>query len=134
MDADALGTIPLFSELTLDQRQQVAGLCERVEVDAGATLLREGDFGSSMFGVLSGSAEVVRGDETLRTLGPGDVFGEVAVLSGGRRTASVVAVSPMTLVTIFNRDLWQLERDVPEIARSLRKKIAAHVTDTSATS
>jgi SulP family sulfate permease len=56
----------------------------------------------------------------VRTLGPGDVLGEIAVLSGGRRTATVVATSPMSLVTVLNRDMWRLERDHPDVAAALR--------------
>jgi CRP-like cAMP-binding protein len=59
----------------------------------------------------------------VNTLRPGDWFGEIAVMSGGRRSASVVATSPLTLVTIFNREIWRLEREVPEIAVALRATI-----------
>lgn len=127
MNAAELASIPLFAELTLDQRESVARLCEEIDVVAGDTLLREGDFGYAMFAVTSGSAEVIQDRVVIRTLGPGDVFGEIAVLAGGRRTASVVATTPMKLVTVFNRDLWRLERDIPEVAAALRLKVATHV-------
>lgn len=131
VNAAELASIPLFAELTLDQRESVARLCEEAEVARGDTLLREGDFGYAMFAITSGSAEVVQDGVVIRTLGPGDVFGEVAVLAGGRRTASVVATTPMKLVTVFNRDLWRLERDIPEVATVLRSKVAAHVGTSS---
>jgi len=127
VDAATLGTIPLFADLTLDQREQLAGMCSELEVEPGTTLLREGDFGYSMFSITTGTADVVRDGVVLRTLGPGDSFGEIAVLSGGRRTATVVATTPMRLVTIFNRDVWRLERDAPDVGTALRATIAAYV-------
>jgi CRP-like cAMP-binding protein len=63
----------------------------------------------------------------INTLGPGDWFGEIAVMSGGRRSASVVATSPLTLVTIFNREIWRLEREAPEVAAVLRETIATRL-------
>jgi len=127
VDAAHLASIPLFADMTLDQRESVARLCEEIDIAAGETLLREGDFGYAMFAITSGNAEVVQNDEVIRVLGPGDVFGEVAVLAGGRRTATVVATTPMKLVTVFNRDLWKLEQDIPEVATLFRSKVAVHV-------
>ena len=109
MDAAQLESIPLFAGLTLDQRETVARACEEVEIDAGATLVREGDFGFAAYAI--------------RTLGSGDMFGEIAILSGGRRTATVVATTPMKVVTVLNRDMWRLERESPEIAAALRATI-----------
>ena len=107
MDAASLDSIPLFAGLTLDQRATVAEACAELTVEAGTTLVSEGDFGHGAFAILSGTADVVRDDGVLRSLGPGDMFGEIAVLSGGRRTASVVATTDMTPITVLNRDLWR---------------------------
>ena len=86
--------------------------------------MREGDFGHAVFAITSGTADVVHDGTVVNTLGPGDHFGEIAVLSGGRRSASVVATSPLTLVTVFNREIWRLEREAPELAATLRDAIA----------
>jgi CRP/FNR family cyclic AMP-dependent transcriptional regulator len=80
-----------------------------------------------MFSITAGTADVLQDDVVIRTLGPGDSFGEIAVLSGGRRTATVVATTPMRLVTIFNRDVWRLERDAPDVGAALRTTIAGYV-------
>lgn len=124
MDAAQLDAIPLFAELTLDQRASVASSCEELAAKAGSTLVQEGDFGYGMFAITYGTADVIIDGAVVRTLGPGDMFGEIAVLSGGRRTATVVAVTDMTLITVLNRDLWRLERESPEIATALRATIA----------
>jgi voltage-gated potassium channel len=124
MDAARLDAIPLFSGLTLDQRASVAGACDELSVEAGSTLVQEGDFGYGMFAITSGTADVVIEGAVVRTLGPGDMFGEIAVLSGGRRTATVIAATDMTLITVLNRDMWRLERESPEIATALRATIA----------
>lgn len=124
VEAAELESIPLFASLTLDQRVTVAAACAEMTVAAGTTLVREGDLGHGAFAITSGSAEVVHDGEVLRTLGPGDMFGEIAVLSSGRRTATVVAATDMTLITVLNRDLWRIERDCPEIADALRATVA----------
>ena len=124
MDAARLDAIPLFAGLTLDQRASVAGTCDELSVEAGSTLVQQGDFGYGMFAITSGTANVVTEGAVVRTLGPGDMFGEIAVLSGGRRTATVIAATDMTLITVLNRDMWRLERESPEIAAALRATIA----------
>lgn len=124
MDAAQLGGIPLFAGLTLDQRASVASACEELAVESGSTLVQEGDFGFAAFAIRSGTADVLQDGQVLRTLGPGDVFGEIAILSGGRRTATVVATSSMTLVTVLNRDMWRLEREHPDVAAALRATIS----------
>ena len=127
VDPARLDAIPLFAGLSSEHRAAVARSCEELVVDEGTVLVREGDFGHAVFAVCSGTADVVRDGVVVDRLGPGDVFGEVAVMSGGRRSASVVATSPLTLVTIFSREIWRLEREAPEIAGLLREPISTRV-------
>jgi CRP-like cAMP-binding protein len=127
MDAAAIRAITVFSDLDESQCECVAGACQELDVDVGTTLTAEGDFGYALFAVVSGSADVYKNGSQIRTLGPGDVFGEIAVLFGGRRTATVVATTPMRLVMLFNRELVRLDRDVPEVADALRVTVAARL-------
>jgi CRP-like cAMP-binding protein len=129
MDRSDLAALPLFGTLTDDQLGRIAGSCHELDIEEGAVLVREGDFGHAVFAITSGTADVVHEDAVINTLGPGDYFGEIAVMSGGRRSASVVATSPLTLVTIFNREIWRLEREAPEVASALRESIAARLAD-----
>jgi voltage-gated potassium channel len=124
MDAAGLDAIPLFDALTADQKAAVASACEELQVEEGTVLLREGDFGHAVFAIHSGTADVLHDGAVVTTLGAGDYFGEIAVLSGGRRSATVVATSPLTLVTIFNREIWRLEREAPDVASVLRETVA----------
>ena len=80
-----------------------------------------------MFAITAGTADVLQNGAVIRTLRPGEVFGEIAVLSGGRRTATVVAKTPMQLVTVLNRDVWRLEREAPAVGAALRARIAEHL-------
>jgi CRP-like cAMP-binding protein len=132
VDPDALEEIPLFAGLTVDQRESLARACEEVAIEAGTTLVREGDFGYAAFAIREGTADVFVDEAVVRTLGPGDMFGEIAILSGGRRTATVVATSPMNVVTVLNRDMWRLERESPEIAEALRSVISERLGATPA--
>lgn len=116
--------IPLFAGFDESKCRQIASACRELEVDAGTTLTEQGEYGYAMFAVLEGTADVTRNGEHIRTIGPGDVFGEIAVFFGGQRTATVKATSPMRLVMLFNGELARLDRDVPELADELRQVIA----------
>jgi CRP-like cAMP-binding protein len=120
---ERIRTVSLFAELGKAELAVVAGLAGELEVDTGAVLAAEGDFGHAFFAVEEGSADVFRGDERISGLAQGDVFGEIALLSSGRRTASVVAVTPMRLITLFKRDLWQIEERYPALAEDLRATV-----------
>lgn len=124
MDPARLATIAVFGDLDDVQRQHVAAITGELEVDAGTVIAHRGDFGYAMFAIESGTADVLHEAVVVRRLAPGDVFGEIAVLASGRRTADVVATSDMRLMTIFNRDLWQLEEEIPELVTALRTIVA----------
>ncbi len=124
MDVVRLAAIPLFAEFEPEQLEALAAVVSEVEAEEGQAIATEGDFGHALYAIESGTAEVSRNGEAVRTLGPGDVFGEVAVLQAGRRTATVVASSPMRLIAVFKRDVWALERRSPEAGERLRQLVA----------
>jgi CRP-like cAMP-binding protein len=124
VETSRLKAIPLFADLDEPALAPIAAVASEAEAAVGQALATEGDFGYGLYAVESGTAEVSVDGSVVRTLGPGDVFGEIAVIVSGRRTASVVASSPMCLIVLFNRDVWALERDAPEVAARLRALIA----------
>ena len=96
VESSRLASLPIFSDLTEDERAGIASYVDAVEVAAGERIASEGDFAYEFFVVESGTAEVQRRGDRLAELGPGDFFGELGLLVTGRRTADVVASSPMT--------------------------------------
>jgi len=124
MDGGAIASISVFANMSRDERECVAGACRELDVATGTKLTEEGDFGYAMFAVMDGTADVLIDGNLIRTLGPGDVFGEIAVFFGGRRTATVVAKEPMRLVMLFNAELARLDREMPKIADALRVTVA----------
>jgi CPA1 family monovalent cation:H+ antiporter len=119
-----LAAIPLFAGLSDTDLTALASAASEVEAEQGQRLASEGDFGHALYAIESGTAEVSAAGRRLRTLGPGEVFGEIAVVVSGRRTASVVATSPMRLIALFKRDVWALEQRTPTTAERLRELIA----------
>jgi CRP-like cAMP-binding protein len=111
-----------FAELPAAELDELAGVMTEVEVEAGAPIITHGDFGYVLYAIESGEADViVDGEVTGRTLGPGDTFGEIALLVTGRRTATMVARSDMRLLSLFDQDFRRLRDRVPELDRSLRR-------------
>jgi CRP-like cAMP-binding protein len=120
VERERLPSLAIFEGLPEAELDAVAEAIWTVELEQGQPVATEGDFGHTLFFVEHGSADVVRDGTVLGTVGPGDVVGEIAVLASGRRTASVVATSPMRLLAVFKRDVWGLERRAPEAARRLQ--------------
>jgi predicted acylesterase/phospholipase RssA/CRP-like cAMP-binding protein len=103
----------------------VAGAMERLELDAGTILVRQGDPAASLFLVLEGLlASSVRADDgpteqELGSSGPGDVIGEVAVLTGTQRTATVRSVTASVVAALAAEELWRLAADHPDLIDQL---------------
>ena len=114
----------MFSGLPEAELAAIADAASEFEVGQGEEVATEGDFGHAMYAIESGTAEVRLDGKPTRKLGPGDVFGEIAAIASGRRTASVVATSPMRLIALFKRDLWALERSGPEATERFRALIS----------
>jgi CRP-like cAMP-binding protein len=121
-----LATNPFFAGLSEHELEAVTRVATVLEVPVGEALTTEGEFGHALYIVQSGAAEVTRNGASIGSVGPGDVVGEIAVLVSGRRTASIVATSPLTVVALFKRDVWHLERDAPDAARRVQAALDAH--------
>jgi CRP-like cAMP-binding protein len=134
VDSTRLAAMSFFATLDPSDLAQIADRATEVEANEGEALATEGDFGYALYAIESGTADVTSEGRVIRTLGPGDVFGEIAVLASGRRTATVTATSPMQLLALFKRDVWKLESDCPDVAERLRALIAERQAATASTS
>ena len=120
---DRLAEIPLFASLSKRERAQVARAADEVQVPEGKRLVEQGRFAYEFVAIEEGTADVVQDGKTIRQLGPGDFFGEIGLLEAERRTASVIATSPMKLIVVFGPQLRSLERDMPQLQEQLRAAI-----------
>src|SRR6476646_1408214 len=114
MDPENLKAVPVFSELTDEELRRIATFANEDSVSTGDTLLREGDYSNEMIAIESGTADVMRDGETIASVGPGDVVGELGVLEKGMRNASVVATSAMRLIRLTNWDVGRLPKETRE--------------------
>jgi CRP-like cAMP-binding protein len=109
-----LAAVPLFEGLSKRQLKQVAKLATLVEHPEGTTIVKEGGPGESLMAVASGQAKIQVNGKTVAHALPGDHFGEISLLDGGARSASVVSETPVTLLRIQHEDfLKALVRDPP---------------------
>jgi CRP-like cAMP-binding protein len=124
VDAERLATVPALAALSDEERALVAERGNMVNVPAGRALTTEGEFGYTFFVVDAGTAEVSENGHPVAELGPGDFFGEIGLLVTGRRTASVVATTPMRLFALFDQDFRRLCAQLPAFERRLRETMA----------
>ncbi len=125
MDPQGLKAIPLFSSLSDEDLELVSTYVSEVSVSPGKHLVDEGDYAYEFFMIQDGTAEVIRGGEVVNELASGDFFGEVGLLEKQRRNASVVAKTPMRLVTLSHWDLTRLRKRFPEAFARLRDAMEA---------
>jgi CRP-like cAMP-binding protein len=131
VDPAPLKDLPLFAELDDEERAAVAACARELNVEAGTTLATEGENAYELFVIEEGEAEVHKRGELIRSLGPGDAFGEIGLMATGTRTATITATTPMKLVAIFSREFKQIEASMPSIAASLRETMRERVERTS---
>ena len=121
MDAKQLASMPLFADLDKRERKRVAERADEVDVPAGKKLASQGDLAYEFFVIEDGTARVEHaGADGTSTLGPGDFFGEIGLLEDDhRRTATVVAETPMRLMVLTGADFRVLNRELPEVGEKV---------------
>ena len=129
MDADTLKSIPLFADLSDDALRALALTVRELSVSEGTHIVDEGNYSYDFSIIEDGTAQVVRGDEVIAELGPGDFFGEVGLLEKEQRNASVVATSRVRLLTLTGWDLRRLGQRMPEVVEKIRGAAAQRHTD-----
>jgi CRP/FNR family transcriptional regulator, cyclic AMP receptor protein len=127
--AQALSVVPLFAGFTKRDLGRLAEETDVVSFPPGATIVEEGLLGETMFVVLSGEAKVVQGKRRLGTVRPGDFFGEVALLDGAPRSASVVAETPLEAIRLYRRTLLKMLEAEPQLALKILDSLVRRVRD-----
>jgi CRP-like cAMP-binding protein len=131
MIKDQLKNVPFFSSLSKKELAAVAQQTDELDVKEGKKLAEEGDFGHEFFVIESGTAEVTRSGERIAELGPGDFFGEMALLDADRRNATVTATSPMTVIVMTRQSFRALDSHEPGIHDAVAKEIAKRRAEVS---
>ena len=122
MDTNRIAAFPAFANLPAEELNEFASAMSEVEVEASATVIRADDFGTAVYLIEAGNADVLNdAGEAIKALGPGDAFGEIGLLLTGQRTTTVAARTPMRLLSLSGQDFDRIRPHVPEVERALRR-------------
>ena len=122
MDTSRVAAIRVLADLPADELDELAAAMRETATEAGANVVTVDDWGTAIYFIEEGEAEVLSdGGETTRVLGPGDAFGEISLILTGNRTATVVARTPLLLLSLGGQDFQRIRERVPNLERSLRR-------------
>lgn len=127
--SDVLADVVLFSGCNRKELAQVAALATEVEIPEGKVLAREGAPGREFYEILDGKASVSIDGAEVATLGPGDFFGEMALLDQGPRVATVTASTPLEVAVLDPREFSTLIEEHPGVAQKVLKVMAQRLRD-----
>ena len=126
---ERLAQVPLFKNLSKKHLKHIASLATRLDLPAGRQLTTEGEFGHEFIVVLDGEVEVRHGDKVITTRGPGEFFGEIALLENRPRTATVVTKTPVVVEVIGQREFATMLKDEPDVAAQLMSAMAQRLAE-----
>ena len=124
-----LGKIPLFEEISTEQLLAVAETAEDVSFRSGEEIFRKGEIGQHLFVLVTGEVKVLSGDLHLATLGPGECFGELALLDNSTRTATIRAQGPVTCLKLARTDFEDLLDVSPDLARTVMSVLSLRLRE-----
>lgn len=126
---DILKGVWLFSACTNKELSRIASLVDEAEVDEGAVLTKEGATGREFFAVVDGEATARLRKKKIASYGPGDFFGEMALLDQGPRSATITADTPMDLYVLDANSFSKLIDRHPAVARKILRGLATRLRD-----
>ena len=130
---ERLEEVNLLEGCSRRQLRAIAKISEVIEVPAGTVLARLGHPGEEFFVILDGTARVDVSARKRSRLGPGQYFGEMSLLDGGPRSATVVAETPLRLLVIKRRDFTTLLNEAPELTQSILETLSRRLRLAEAT-
>ena len=129
---EMLRLVPLFSNLSDKQLRSIAAQSREVSFPAGKEICKQGDTGVGMHVVLEGQTKVQINGRTRRKLGPGAFFGEIALLDGGPRTASVIAETDVHTISIPHWNFRTLLKEQPPLALKMLEETSKRLREVNA--
>jgi CRP/FNR family transcriptional regulator, cyclic AMP receptor protein len=121
---DLIRKVPLFARCSRAELKEIAMLADEIDLKEGKEMTREGAPGREFFVLLEGTADVKKNSRRVNRLGPGDFFGEIALVSREPRTATVVATSPVRALVITEWSFRQLLDDAPRVKTKVMEAMA----------
>ena len=126
---DVIRSVPLFADLSRSELREVAGMSFERVYDAGEVILRQLEDAQHMVAIVSGRAKVTRDGKDITTVSGGDSIGEMSLIDGNRRSASVIAETPVDAVVIYRTTFMKLLDKNPTISRKLLLTQTARLRD-----
>jgi CRP-like cAMP-binding protein len=124
LDVSQLKAVPLFADVPDESLSKIAPFTKVDEFAEGRDVVKEGAFANDFYVITEGSAKVERDGERLADLGPGDVFGEQALLEKQQRSATVTATDTLRVIKIEHWELSRMKKSMPEVVEQLQKTVA----------
>jgi CRP/FNR family transcriptional regulator, cyclic AMP receptor protein len=119
--------VPLFAECSRKDLSEIAGIADEIDLREGKELTKEGRPGREFFVLIEGEADVKKGSRRINTLGPGDFFGEIALVTQRPRTATVITTAPVRALVITDRSFRSLLEHQPAIQGKVMSALAARL-------
>jgi CRP-like cAMP-binding protein len=130
MDPQRLTAIPLFSDLSPDEARRLATFASETSVASGQILMKEGDYSTELIAIEEGTADVIQGGRKIASLGPGDLIGEMGLLTREPRNADVVATSPMLVIRLTHWEVRRMSQEtIDRIEGVIRSRQATGLAD-----
>lgn len=129
-----LKTVPLFASCDAREVERLGMLIEEVELPAGRVLFNQGDSAQELFIVVSGQVRVERNGQVLAVRGPGEFFGEIALVAEGPRTATATCVTDCRLLVLVHRDFHTVMDEFPGLKMRVLETLAKRVRSLDTTS
>jgi len=130
MDPARLTAIPIFSELSEDEAKRLAAFASETSAAEGQMLMKEGDYSVELIAIEEGTADVIQDGQTIATVGPGDLIGEMGLLERRPRNADVVASSPMRLIKLTHWEIRRMSEDtVNRIKATIEERRRSGIAD-----
>ena len=128
-NADVLSSVDLFQGLSKRELQRLMATAKELTFEEGDTVVAEGDEDGRFYLLLEGGAKIVQGRRTLATLGPGDYFGEISLIDGEPRSATVLTTAPVRALTLARWNFKPLLEEQPSLTRKLLVEMCRRVRE-----